>query len=127
VATNQTEAAIEELTGANQTVRVSRNVALNNLDSVESFLSLETFPPQYEVVASASTSLRNRNLTITEWVYDNGNLDIVVESANPLDPTFYIETFEKSDRFSNASGTSGARQNSLRLSMQVVAQEWLAQ
>lgn len=124
LATNQSNAAMDELSETNQTVRVSRSNALINLDNIESYLSLELFPPQYEVISTASNILQGRDLVISEWVYDNGNLELAIESTGPLDSTFFIEAFEGSSQFSNVSGTSGVQQNSLRLSMQVTAQEW---
>ncbi len=122
IATSQTDAAINDLTQTNQTVRVSRNEALTNLDDIEAYLSLETFPPQYEVLTRASRLLQGRDLTIVEWVYDNGTLSISLDSSSPLDSTFFIEAFEKDELFSNVSGTSGVQQDSLRLSMQVEAE-----
>ena len=119
IATSQTNAAIDDLTGTNQTVRVSRNEALTNLDNIEAYLSLEVFPPQYEVVASASRILQGRGLTIVEWVYDNGTLELLLDSSSSLDSTFFIEAFEREGLFSDVSGTSGVQQQSLRLSMQV--------
>lgn len=127
VATAQIDAEMAKMAETNQTVRLDRSAALGNLDSVESYLSLELFPPQFEIIASASSILGNRNLMISEWSYDNGNLELALDSSAPLDPTFYIEAFEKSDRFTSVSGTSGVQQRSLRLSMQVVAHDWPVQ
>jgi hypothetical protein len=127
VATAQNDAEMAKMAETNQAVRIDRSAALSNLDSVESYLSLELFPPQYEIIASASNVLANRDLVISEWSYDNGNLELTLDSSAPLDSTFYIEAFEKSGRFTNVSGTSGVQQRSLRLSMQVVAQEWPVQ
>ena len=116
-----------EMAETNQVVRINRSSALSNLDIIESYLSLELFPPQFEVLAAASNLLRERNLTIPEWVYDNGNLELSIESTAPLDSTFYIEAFEKDGRFSNVSGTSGVQQRNLKLSMQVVPRSWPVQ
>ncbi len=123
-ATAAAESTMAEMAETNQTVRVDRSTALDNLDTIESYLSLEPFPPQFEIIAAASNFLRDRNLTIAEWVYDNGNLELTIASPAPLDSTFYIETFEKDGHFSDVSGTSGVQQKTLRLSMRITPQVW---
>ena len=127
VATARANTTMAEMAETNQTVRIERSAALSDLDVIEAYLSLKPFPPQIEVLAHASTILGGRNLTISEWLYDNGNLDLTLESVAPLDSTFYIEAFEKDDLFSGVNGSSGVQQKTLRLNMQVAAQEWSVQ
>ena len=127
IATARADATMAEMAETNQTVRIERSAALTDLDSIEAYLSLKSFPPQIEILTHASTILGGRNLTISEWVYDNGNLELTLESLAPLDSTFYIEAFEKDDLFSSVSGSSGVQQKTLRLNMQIAAQEWPAQ
>ncbi|HCX15180.1 MAG TPA: hypothetical protein DGZ24_07680 [Rhodospirillaceae bacterium] len=124
IATNEANTKMKEMAEANQTVRVDRNAALSNIDVIESHLSLEQFPAQIKILSHASNILGNQNLTISEWVYDSGNLDLALVSPRSLDSTFYIEAFEKDNLFSNVSGSSGVQQRTLRLNMQVSAQEW---
>ncbi len=127
IATAGANATMTEMAETNQTVRIERSAALSDLDVIEAYLSLKPYPPQIEVLTHASTILGGRNLTISEWLYDNGNLDLTLESPDPLDSTFYIEAFEKDDLFSSVSGASGVQQRTLRLNMQVATQEWPVQ
>jgi hypothetical protein len=123
-ATLRAEYAIAELSAANQSVRTDRSDALTNLDVIESYLSLEPFPRQFEILATTSTLLSGQKAAIAEWIYDSGTLDIVIQTEAPADATHFIELFERDDLFSNVSGTIGGQGKELRLKMDIARQIW---
>jgi hypothetical protein len=118
------EGRISDLTAANQSIRADRSAAFTNLDSIESYLSLERLPSQFEIMNVAVNLLRDSSVSIAEWSFDAGNLDILVQADRPLEAPFFIEMFEKDDHFSNVSATVGNQQRELRLSMQIEPRQW---
>jgi len=121
------QAEMDELSGTNQAVRAERSSALSNLDAVESYLTFERYPSQFEIIVAASEILEDKGITISEWIYDNGSLELGIESMSVLDSTYYIEEFEKAPMFANVRGSSGVQQQSLRLNITVLPKEWPVQ
>ena len=122
--TMQVESRISDLTAANQTIRADRSAAFTNLESVEAYLSLDRLPSQFETMNVVMTLLLDRKVSVGEWSFDAGNLEILVQADRPLEASLFIEMFEKDDHFSNVSGTVGDQQRELRLSMQVEPRQW---
>jgi len=122
--TMRVEAAIADLTAANQSIRADRAAAFTNLENIESYLGLENTPSQFQIMNVVSALLGDSKVKIDEWNFDAGNLQLVVQADRPLEAPFFIEMFEKDDHFSNVSGTVGNQQRELRLNMQVDAQQW---
>lgn len=122
--TMRVEGRISDLTAANQTIRADRSTAFTNLESVEAYLSLDRLPSQFETMNVVMGLLRESKVSVGEWSFDAGNLEILVQADRPLEAPFFIEMFEKSDHFSNVSGTVGNQQRELRLSMQVDPRQW---
>jgi hypothetical protein len=118
IATGHVSGAMSDLSGANQSIRLERSEALANLDTIQRYLSLEPYPSQFELLADARHVLVPANVTITEWLYDSGNIEMSVRGDTPLDATFYIEAFEKDPAFSNVTATTENQGNQLRLHMQ---------
>jgi hypothetical protein len=122
--TMRVEAAIADLSAANQTIRSDRAAAFANLENVEAYLGLETYPSQFQTMNVVTELLRESKVSIAEWNFDTGNLQLVIQADRPLEAPFFIEMFEKSDHFSNVSATVGNQQRELRLSMSVEPQQW---
>lgn len=118
------ESRISDLTAANQTIRADRSTAFTNLESVEAYLSLERLPSQFETMNVVMALLLDSKVSVGEWSFDAGTLEILVQADRPLEAPFFIEMFEKDDHFSNVSGTVGNQQRELRLSMQVEPRQW---
>ncbi len=124
VGTMRIESSIAGLTAANQSIRADRAAAFTNLENIESYLALESTPSQFQIMNVVSTLLSDSKVKIDEWNFDAGNLQLVIQADRPLEAPFFIEMFEKDERFSNVSGTVGNQQRELRLSMQVDPQQW---
>ncbi len=122
--TMRVEAAIADLTAANQTIRTDRTAAFTNLENVETYLGLENFPSQFETMNVITGLLRESKVSLAEWNFDTGNLQLVIQADRPLEAPFFIEMFEKSDHFSNVSATVGNQQRELRLTMSVEPRQW---
>lgn len=118
-ATMRTESALAELSAANQATREERAAAFANLDSIDSYLSLETVPQHFEVMNTAFNLLRESKVNVGEWSFDGNNLEILIQADRVIEAPAFIEMFEKSDKFSNVSGTVGNQQREVRLSMLV--------
>jgi hypothetical protein len=118
IATAHVSGKIADLSGANQSIRLERSEALANLDAVQRYLSLEPYPSQLEVLASVARVLSPQSITITDWSYDSGNLEMSIRGSTPLDATVFIEAFEKNAIFSNVTATTESQGTQLRLRMQ---------
>lgn len=123
-ATMSVESSIADMTAANQTIRADRAAAFTNLESIESYLSLENYPSQFVTMNVVVNLLRESKVSVAEWTFDGGNLQLVIQADRPLEAPFFIEMFEKDASFSNVSGTVGNQQRELRLSMQIEPQQW---
>ncbi|TAK99891.1 MAG: hypothetical protein EPO08_15210 [Rhodospirillaceae bacterium] len=119
IAETRLNVAMANLSQANQSIRMERSDALADLGTIQRYLTLEPYPPQFQVMATAAGLLRDKKLSISEWSYDSGNLEFVIHGDNPLDATFYIEAFEGNPTFANVSATSENQEHDLRLRMQV--------
>lgn len=124
IGTIRVEGAIADLSAANQSIRADRTVAFTNLETVESYLGLETYPAQFRTMKVVTDLLRDSKVTLSEWNYDSGNLQIVIQADRTLEAPFFIEIFEKSEHFSNVTGTVGNQQKELRLGMQIEPYQW---
>jgi hypothetical protein len=107
------------LSEANKSVRADRADAVNDLDAVNQYLALEPYPSQFEVIAAAARILRDKELSVAEWTYDSGNLELVVQGKNPIDATFFIGAFERDPLFSGVTGSSENQELALRMRMKV--------
>lgn len=123
-ATMRVEASIADMTAANQTIRTDRAAAFTNLETIESYLALENYPSQFVTMNVVSNLLRESKVSVGEWNFDSGNLQLLIQADRPLEAPFFIEMFEKDPLFSNVSGTMGNQQRELRLSMQIEPQQW---
>ncbi len=126
VATWRAESAIAGMSAANQSVRTDRSAALTNLDTAESYLTVDSMPSQFELLAAAADLIKGRRVNISDWTYDSGNLDLVLQAATPMEAAFYIESFERDEHFSNVTGSLANQEKELRLKMQVDRKIWPA-
>ncbi len=124
VATMRAEGQIAGMSAANQSVRADRTAALGNLDVIESYLSLEKTPPQFELFSAAAKLLSDQKVLINEWIFDGNNLDLTIQSDHALDAGFFIERFERDDHFSNVTGNLANQERELHLKMQVDPKVW---
>jgi hypothetical protein len=122
--TMRVEAAIADLSAANQTIRTDRAAAFTNLETIETYLGLENLPSQFETMNVITNLLRESKVSLAEWNFDTGNLQLVIQADRALEAPFFIEMFEKSDHFSNVSATVGNQQRELRLTMSVEPRQW---
>ncbi len=125
-ATWRAESAIAGMSAANQSVRTDRTAALTNLDAAESYLSVDSMPSQFELLTATADLIKGRKVTISDWTYDSGNLDLVLQADRPMEAAFYIESFERDARFSNVTGSLANQEKELRLKMQVDRKTWPA-
>lgn len=124
IGTMRVESAIADLAAANQTIRTDRAAAFTNLENVETYLGLENYPSQFQVLNIVTNLLRESKVSLAEWNFDTGSLQLVLQADRPLEAPFFIEMFEKDDHFSSVSGTVGNQQREIRLTMQVEPQQW---
>jgi hypothetical protein len=126
VSTLRAESAISGMSAANQSVRTDRTSALTNLDAADSYLSLENMPSQFELIAAAADLIKDRRVNISDWIFDNGNLELVLQADRAMEAPFFIEAFEKDPHFSGVTSTTANQEKELRLKMQVDAKTWPA-
>jgi hypothetical protein len=117
IGTMRAEAAISGMSTANQSLRAERNAALVNLDAIEAYLALAPQKSQFELIAAAANLLRDKKISVGEWTYDNGNLEVMLQSDRPIEAPYYIELFEGDDHFSSVGGSLGNQERELRLKM----------
>jgi hypothetical protein len=126
VGTLRAKSAIAGMSAANQSVRTDRTTALTNLDAADSYLFLESTPPQFELIAAAADLIKDRRVNISGWLFDNGNLEVVLQADRPMEAPFFIEAFEKDPHFSGVTSSTANQEKELHLKMQVDAKTWPA-
>ena len=119
-------ASMASLSHANKAVRADRSMSIANLDAIQKYLSVTPLPNHAEIVGAAQKLIKGKEITISEWTYDSGNLELVVRGGNALDPAFYIEAFEREPFFSHVTASSGNEETTLRLKMQIEPSDRLA-
>lgn len=124
IGTARVENAVAALSAENQTIRADRSAAFTNLDGIESYLSLEPLPSQFEIMNAAFALLKGSNVDVTEWSFDGGTLELMIQADRPLEAPSFIQMFEQDPTFSGVSGTVGNQQRNVRLSMQVEPRQW---
>ncbi len=106
--------AIEE---TSQTVRQKRSAALSALDRVEDFQSLKRYPAQIEIVSAAHDILRRFPVTLSNWDYDDGELQFGLESDEDMDARIFISAFEDADLFRQVSASTRGDRLLLRMNV----------
>ena len=107
------------LTASSQAVRTDRAAALADRDTIDAFLGLEPYPPQFVVVTTAMKLIADKKVSLLEWTYDNGALDFILRGSDPLDASTFIELFERSGMFVEVSGTLTNQERELRMKTHV--------
>jgi hypothetical protein len=110
-------ADIAALAEANKGIRADRAAAFKNLEAIEVFLALNTYPAHVSALNTALTLLGPSGVRIVSWSFDRGNLEIIVRGAQELDPTAYITMFERDETFEGVGGTLVGQDRDLQLRM----------
>ena len=124
--TIRAEKVLASMNASSQAIRAERAGAIGNLDNIDAYLSLERLPPQFELFTAAGNLLRDSKATLSEWNYDSGQLEIVLQADHALEAATFIQMFEQDSHFSEVTGTVGNQERELRLKMRVDPQEWSA-
>ena len=110
-------ANISALAEANKGIRLDRAAAYTNLEEIEVFQGLDTYPAHVAALSSALTLLETFRVQIVSWSFDRGNLEIILRGKNELDPTAYITMFERDAMFEGVGGTLVGQDRDLQLRM----------
>lgn len=105
-------AAIEETSLQS---RQQRSAALSALDAVEDYLSLKRHPDQIEIMSAAHNILRRFPVILSNWDYDDGDLQFGLESEENMDSRAFISAFEESAMFSQVSASTRGERLILRM------------
>jgi hypothetical protein len=119
VSTAHLKSAQAELTESSRGVRSDRSAALADREAIDAYFALEPYPPQFELVNKAMHLIADKNVSISDWTYDNGNLEVTLRSGEQLDAAAFIELFERSGLFSDVSATFAGQERELRMKARV--------
>jgi len=123
IANAHVNGVLASLSDANKSIRMERSAALADLDVAQKYLALDPYPSQFQLMASAARLLRDSKLSISEWTYNVGSLELVIHGDSPIDATTYIKAFEGDPSFTNVTTTSENQERDLRMRMQVNPRE----
>jgi hypothetical protein len=123
VANTRAKSTLDSVSVETQSIRKQRNEALTNLDQIDAYLALETYPSQYEILAIALELLEKLSVKIPEWTYDVGTLSFTLRGDKDIDATAVITAFEKSGVFTNVSTTRFGQEGQLRVRMDVLPKQ----
>ncbi|MBY0510761.1 MAG: hypothetical protein K2P94_11510 [Rhodospirillaceae bacterium] len=123
IANTRVKSTLDAVTVETQSIRKQRSEALTNLDQIDSYLGLEIYPSQYEILATALELLEKRSVKIPEWTYDVGTLSFTLRGDQGVDATSVITAFEKSGVFTNVSATRFGQEGQLRVRMDVLPKQ----
>ena len=110
-------ANISALAEANKGIRLDRAAAYTNLEAIEVFQTLDTYPAHVAALSNALTLLQPFGARVVSWSFDRGNLEIILRGSNELDPTAYITMFERDAMFEGVGGTLVGQDRDLQLRM----------
>jgi len=120
------EREIAVLNEESRAVRLERSEAIDNLNWIEESLTLQQYPHLIRIIESFTRLVDPYDLELVAWNYNQGELDIVVRSKTPLDPTFYIPLLEKEPLFFDVRGSlrgTGRQYRDLRLQINVTPEQ----
>jgi hypothetical protein len=120
VANARVRTTLEVVSAETQSIRTQRNEALTNLDEIESYLGLEIYPSQYEILSTSLGLLESLAVKISEWSYDVGSLSFTLRANREIDATGIITAFERNGAFTNVSATRIGQEGLLRVRMDVM-------
>jgi hypothetical protein len=100
-----------------QTIRTERVRALNALETAEDLVALRRHPHQIEIISRAHNLLRQFDVTLINWDYDEGVLEFALESESDMDARQFISEFENDALFSSVS--AGTRNANVIMRMKV--------
>jgi hypothetical protein len=86
---------------------------------VEDYMALARFPHQVEIVSAAHAILKDHNITLSNWDYDDGVLEFGMTSEQDMDARIFISAFEDSAMFYQVSAST--RGDRLLMRMNVAA------
>jgi len=101
----------------------ARSRAIEYKNNIEKLLSLNTYPPQLNLMAVIADNL-SENIRLSEWHYNQGNLTFTLkgiysEQEKNLDPRYYVETYQKIPYFKDVSAEKGVRPDELVIKMSI--------
>lgn len=123
IAQTNVKNTLEATSLATQGIRKQRSEALTNLDEIDSYLALEVYPTQYEILAAALELLEGLSVKIPEWTYDVGTLSFTLRSDHDIDATEVITAFEKTNVFTHVAATRFGQEGQLRVRMDVLPKQ----
>jgi hypothetical protein len=109
---------IEVLNGKISPILVTRNKAIIEKKRCEQLLALAPHPSQLELMTVVLEKLpsKKKKTALIRWFYQKGELRFTVETSQ-LDPTFYVETFQKIPLFKEVNVKKGTGRNSNQMTI----------
>jgi len=94
----------------------ARNQASKYKEAADKLISLVSAPTQLELMAAVTEKLPPKNVLLTEWRYNQGNLTFTIQVKNP-DPRYYVEAYQKMPYFKDVSAERKRKAGQLEVKM----------
>jgi hypothetical protein len=97
----------------------ARTEALENQAVIGGLAALDIFPTQLALMARVTEILPKNETHLSEWAYDDGQLEMTVAAEHPLDAVYFVRALEKIDRFKGVSAERAGTDNSLHIRLTI--------
>lgn len=110
---------ITALTANNESVLTIKNKALLNINQLNEYSRIQTIHRQLKLLSIISSKLPQGNKNkILRWNFNNDQLDIDI-IGNKLDPSYFVEQYQKLAEFKTVFAEPGVKKGSLHLRFQI--------
>jgi hypothetical protein len=101
-------------------VMADREAALDNLEIINAFATLDPYPAQLTLFARVAGKLPANGAQLTNWSYRQGELQFTIFSpTSPPDVLFYVKNYSLIDGFADVTADRAVLDRSLRVKLRV--------
>jgi hypothetical protein len=113
---------IDARAAASEPILAARTAALDNQAAIRALYGLSRFPSQLALMARVAELLPQGQARLDDWLFDGGQLELVIASDQPLDVVNLVRSLEGSGSFVDVAADRTGNNNTLRLRATVVPQ-----
>jgi hypothetical protein len=99
----QADARIAELESTAGPILAAQEIAQKSLARAKALAALDPYPPQISILAKVASLIPGDGVRFVEWLYQNGDLEVSLQSVNTIDAKSYIQHFEGSGAFKDVT------------------------
>jgi hypothetical protein len=103
-------------------IRSDRRIAVTMLSEARSLISLQKFPHHIQILSEAHKITNPYNVTLSEWNYNNGELEFSISSESGVDTRVLIAAFEDNQLFNSVSASTRGNRTIIKMNIEGLTQ-----